>query len=44
MSSSQACGGGLYSVMGLNALPQAPCISAVCELIIDFISREPFCF
>ncbi len=28
---------GLVVSDGLNALPQAPCISAVCEMIIDFI-------
>ncbi len=39
MSSSQACGGGCD---GLNGLPQAPCVSAVCEVIIDFLSICPF--
>ncbi len=34
VSSSQACGGGLCD--SLNGLPQALCVSAVCEMIIDF--------
>ncbi len=29
---------GLVVSVGLNALPQAPCVSAVCEMIIDFIA------
>ncbi len=30
---------GLVVSDGLNALPQAPCISAVCEMIIDLIDK-----
>ncbi len=43
-SSSQACGGGLVVSDGLNGLPQAPCVSAVREVIIDFLSSDCFAF
>ncbi len=33
---------GLVVSDGLNDLPQAPCVSAVCEVIIDFLSICPF--
>ncbi len=29
---------GLVVSDGLNGLPQAPCVSALCEVIIDFFS------
>ncbi len=34
---------GLVVSDGLNGLPQAPCVSAVCEVIVDFLSIWPFC-
>lgn len=35
---------GLVVCDGLNGLPQAPCVSAVCEVIVDFfLSIWPFC-
>ncbi len=30
---------GLIVSDGLNGLPQAPCVSAVCEVIIDFFEH-----
>ncbi len=35
---------GLIVSDGLNGLPQAQCVSAVCEVIIDFFEHDRFTF
>ncbi len=35
---------GLVVSDGLNGLPQAPCVSAVCEVIVDFRAYDRFAF